>query len=150
MFELSGAAVHVKALDMVTVENGVRALVIGVADGDIAPLAAMKGVYLAVIYLPLQRMANRYKNEVDTHYISGQAVTLVEPGAELKVANIDGFVKAYIPYNGLFANAAALERHCLLTFSAQLKLVVDKSIVFIEKDVTLKYSGQPGIRSKAL
>ena len=146
----SAAAVRVKALDMVTVENGVRALVVGVADGDIAPMAAMKGIYLAVIHLPLQRMANRYKNEIETHYIDGQAVTLVEPGAGLKVANVDGFVKAFNPYNSMFPNAAALERHSLLEFSAQLKLVVDKGIDFITKDVQFKHSGQPGIRSKAL
>ena len=150
MFEITASAQRIKALDVVTVGNGVRALVVGVADGDIAPLAAMKGVYLAVVHLPLQRMANRYKNEIDTHYINGEAVTLLEPRGGLKVSNVDGFVRAFAPYNNLFKDAAALERHCLLDFSAQLQLIVDKAIEFIAKDVQSKHSGQPGVRSKAL
>ena len=139
---------RVQALDIITDDNGKAAVVVGVADGDTCQAPSMRGVFVAAVYTPLKKMGARYKNETDTFYLGAHQIKSVQPGAAAKLGDIDGFVRAYLPFRGFFKTAEGLQKHLKLPFVEQIARMKLSALEHIAKDVALKMRAQPAVAAR--
>ena len=143
-------AVRVQPLDVILDENNKKALVLGVADGDTAQAPSMRGVFVAAMYFPLKKMGGRFKTETDTFYLGPKQIKSVLPGEGARLPDVNGFIKSYTDFRGMYTSAELLQRHLKLPFEEQVERIETATLEHIATDVALKMRAQPAVATKTL